>query len=94
MFTAFVTALEVMVAAVMASTVFSAGVPPALITRSGVCLPLNWSVKAASLDFAPRPAVSEKFAPPTEMPVSTAEVSKPAVTSISPPKPLLSTVTT
>ena len=39
--TALVTALEVIVAAVIASTVLSAGVPPALITRSGVCLPLN-----------------------------------------------------
>ena len=30
-----------MVAAVMASTVLSAGVPPALMTRRGVCLPMN-----------------------------------------------------
>ena len=62
-FTPRTTALDVMVAAVIASIS-----PPFFFSATGAVLPANCSIKAGSLDLAPRPAVSLKFAPPTLMP--------------------------
>ena len=55
------------------------------LSTAGGMRPANWSVKDFSFVFAPKPAVSEKFGPPTLMPVTAPFRSTPTTSSISPP---------
>ena len=83
-FTALVTALELMVAAVTARISFSAGVP-ALMTEIPAPLPTYWERKLSESALAPRPGVSEWEAMRTP---TTWSWAMPTVSFISPPKPL------